>query len=255
MLHSVALLTVGSLLTARPRPPGCPTSSSSLPTIRATRTSAASAAPDHEHAQPRPHGEPRGWEFTDFYVAQAVCSASRAALLTGCYPEPRRHSRGAGAGQRRSASATSGDDARRAGPTTRLRHGHLRQVAPRPPAASSCRRGTASTSTSACPTRTTCGRITTANRNFPPLPLIEGEKIVNPNVTARPDAADHLVHRARGAVHREEQGPAVLPLPAAHHAARAAVRLRQVQGQDPSAASYGDVIRRSTGPSARSSPR
>ena len=24
--------------------------------------------------------------FTDFYVAQAVCSASRAALLTGCYP-------------------------------------------------------------------------------------------------------------------------------------------------------------------------
>lgn len=27
-----------------------------------------------------------GRMFTDFYVAQAVCSASRAALLTGCYP-------------------------------------------------------------------------------------------------------------------------------------------------------------------------
>ncbi|HJS08329.1 MAG TPA: sulfatase-like hydrolase/transferase, partial [Pirellulales bacterium] len=27
-----------------------------------------------------------GLRFTDFYVAQAVCSASRAALLTGCYP-------------------------------------------------------------------------------------------------------------------------------------------------------------------------
>jgi arylsulfatase A-like enzyme len=27
-----------------------------------------------------------GVRFTDFYVAQAVCSASRAALLTGCYP-------------------------------------------------------------------------------------------------------------------------------------------------------------------------
>ena len=26
-----------------------------------------------------------GMRFTDFYVAQAVCSASRAALLTGCY--------------------------------------------------------------------------------------------------------------------------------------------------------------------------
>src|SRR5262245_8630991 len=27
-----------------------------------------------------------GMRFTDFYVSQAVCSASRAALLTGCYP-------------------------------------------------------------------------------------------------------------------------------------------------------------------------
>lgn len=29
---------------------------------------------------------PQGTRFTSFYVAQAVCSASRAALLTGCYP-------------------------------------------------------------------------------------------------------------------------------------------------------------------------
>src|SRR3954449_6354489 len=27
-----------------------------------------------------------GVRFTNFYVAQAVCSASRTALLTGCYP-------------------------------------------------------------------------------------------------------------------------------------------------------------------------
>src|SRR4030095_11032244 len=27
-----------------------------------------------------------GRRFTDFYVGQPVCSASRAALLTGCYP-------------------------------------------------------------------------------------------------------------------------------------------------------------------------
>ena len=28
----------------------------------------------------------QGTRFTSFYAAQAVCSASRAALLTGCYP-------------------------------------------------------------------------------------------------------------------------------------------------------------------------
>ena len=28
----------------------------------------------------------RGMRFTNFYSAQPVCSASRAGLLTGCYP-------------------------------------------------------------------------------------------------------------------------------------------------------------------------
>jgi arylsulfatase A len=28
----------------------------------------------------------QGTRFTDFYVAQPVCTASRAALLSGCYP-------------------------------------------------------------------------------------------------------------------------------------------------------------------------
>ena len=27
-----------------------------------------------------------GMRFTDFYMAAPVCSASRAAMLTGCYP-------------------------------------------------------------------------------------------------------------------------------------------------------------------------
>src|SRR5205809_3520628 len=28
----------------------------------------------------------QGMRFTNFYVAQATCSASRSAFLTGCYP-------------------------------------------------------------------------------------------------------------------------------------------------------------------------
>lgn len=32
------------------------------------------------------HMAEEGIRFTNFYVAQAVCGASRAALLTGCYP-------------------------------------------------------------------------------------------------------------------------------------------------------------------------
>jgi arylsulfatase A len=39
---------------------------------------------------PTPHYErlaQEGSRFTQFYVPQAICSASRAALLTGCYPE------------------------------------------------------------------------------------------------------------------------------------------------------------------------
>ncbi|HMJ88255.1 MAG TPA: sulfatase [Candidatus Acidoferrum sp.] len=38
---------------------------------------------------PTPHLDSltrEGMRFTDFYVGQAVCSASRAALMTGCYP-------------------------------------------------------------------------------------------------------------------------------------------------------------------------
>ena len=44
---------------------------------------------DVHHTLETPHLDrmtAEGVRFTDFYVAQPVCSASRAALLTGCYP-------------------------------------------------------------------------------------------------------------------------------------------------------------------------
>ena len=43
-------------------------------------------------------------------------------------------------------------------------------------------------------------------------------------------------------VHREEQGPAVLPLRAARHAARADLRLGEVQGARSQRGLYGDVV-------------
>ena len=110
---------------------------------------------------------PKGVRFTDFYVAQAVCSASRMALLTGCYPnrvgiqgalEPHRDVRH----QRRR------EDDRRGAEAARLRDGHLRQVAPRARAAVPADAGTASTSTSACRTRTTCGRAIRSRRTSTP---------------------------------------------------------------------------------------
>ena len=100
-----------------------------------------------------------GMRFTDFYVAQAVCSASRAALLTGCYPnrvgilgalgpeQQDRHQRPGDAPSPRCSSRAATPPPSTANGTSAISRG-------------SCRRGTASTTTSACPTPTTCGRST-----------------------------------------------------------------------------------------------
>ena len=48
----------------------------------------ADIGPFGAKAYPTPHLDQmakEGRKFTDFYVTQAVCSASRAGLLTGCY--------------------------------------------------------------------------------------------------------------------------------------------------------------------------
>ena len=77
-----------------------------------------------------------GRVFTDFYVPQAVCSASRAGLMTGCYnvrvgisaPWARR-------------PPTASTPTRSPSPRSQaegLCHGLLRQVAPGPSPASSC---------------------------------------------------------------------------------------------------------------------
>ena len=95
--------------------------------------------------------------FTDFHSATAVCSASRAALMTGCYPE------------RVSILGALGPTAKigiNANEITlaelcqhaRLRHRGLTASGTWATTSSSCRCSTASTNTSACRIRTTCRR-------------------------------------------------------------------------------------------------
>ena len=125
-----------------------------------------------------------GIRLTNFYTAQAVCSASRAALLTGTYPnrigiqrrlDPRGDSRAQPATRRRLPRSLK---------AARLRDGDLRQVAPRRHQPSSFRCAMASTSTSACRTRTTCGRGTRSRRAcFPICPSSKaiGSSSVDPD--------------------------------------------------------------------------
>ena len=120
---------------------------------RAVRSARARLSAD---AEPRPHGR-RGRP-----VHELLCGAGRLlGVARGAadrlLSEPRRHSGRAGP-HRAIRHQSERDDARRSPQAARLRHGDLRQVAPRPSAAVPAARGTASTSTSACRTRTTCGR-------------------------------------------------------------------------------------------------
>jgi hypothetical protein len=98
-----------------------------------------------------------GRRFTSFYTAQPVCSASRAALLTGCYPN---RIGIAGALGPRSAVGIHSNE-------VTLPNWSSNGTTPRPFLANgtwditrnSCPPGMASTSITAFPTRMTCGRV------------------------------------------------------------------------------------------------
>ena len=96
--------------------------------------------------------------FTDFYVAQAGLLGLARGAADRLLSEPRRHPRRAraaveGRHQRRANDARPKFCKQRGYATGIFGKWHLGTIR------SSCRRGTASTNTSACPTRTTCGRI------------------------------------------------------------------------------------------------
>jgi len=123
-----------------------------------------------------------GVKFTDFYVAQPVCGASRAALLTGCYPNRIGLLGAPGPRSRRGIhddEMTLGELVKQKGYATAIfgkwhlgdhpqflppRHGfdeyfglpYSNDMWPHHP----------------------------TSRRFPDLPLIEGDKVINPKVTA-----------------------------------------------------------------------
>lgn len=121
-----------------------------------------------------------GMKFTDFYVSQAVCSASRASLITGCFAN-RVGIRGAlGPSSRIGINAeelTLAEVAKKRNYATaafgKWHLGHLPEFLP-------TRHGFDEYyglpySNDMWPFHPTA--------KFPPLPMIEGEKIVNPNVS------------------------------------------------------------------------
>ena len=123
-----------------------------------------------------------GMKFTDAYVAQPVCGASRAALLTGCYPNrigllgaPSHTAKhGIHADEMTIAELVKQKDYA----TAMYGKWHLGHLPPFLPT----RHGFDDYfglpySNDMWPHHPTAGK------HYPPLPLIEGEKIVNPNVT------------------------------------------------------------------------
>jgi arylsulfatase A len=126
----------------------------------------------------------QGMRFTDFYVAQAVCGASRAALLTGCYPN---RIGLLGAPNHRATHGVHADEmtlaevAKQRGYATAMygkwHLGHRRPFLP-------TRHGFDEYfglpySNDMWPFHPTAGK------RYPPLPLIEGEKVIatNPDQT------------------------------------------------------------------------
>ncbi|HEY2785922.1 MAG TPA: sulfatase-like hydrolase/transferase [Fimbriiglobus sp.] len=129
-----------------------------------------------------------GMKFTDFYVAQPVCSASRAALLTGCYPNRVGISGALGPGSKVGISdkeVTLAQLCKGKGYATGMvgkwHLGHHPQFLP-------TRHGFDEWlglpySNDMWPYHPEAKPGT-----YPPLPLFDGEKVVNPNVTAADQA-------------------------------------------------------------------
>lgn len=132
-----------------------------------------------------------GVRFTDFYVAQPVCSASRAALLTGCYPNrigisgALDHRARGGLGDEDTIASLLKTQGYHTAAIGKWHLGHLPQFLP-------TRHGF--DSFYGLPySHDMWPRHPENPKAYPPLPLIYGEKVVNPDL--QPADIDMLTTR------------------------------------------------------------
>lgn len=180
-----------------------------------------------------------GVRFTDFYVAQAVCSASRTGAADGVLSESSRHPR-ARWDRRASTDSRRRDDHRRSAQAARLRDGDLWQMASRPssvlPAGAARVRRIFRFAVLERYVAVSSGRGESAGgRTLKTLAASAADRRGQDHQSTRHgggSAEPHdVVHRASGQVHRVTQGSAVLRLRAALDAACATVRLGQAAWQ------------------------
>ena len=203
---------------------GRPISSSSSPTIKDTATSAVSA-PRVSRRRTSTGSPAKGARFTNFHVAQPVCSASRAALLTGCYPN-RIGIHGA-LGPNAKVGIADGETTlaqllKQRGYATGMAGkwhlGHHPRFLPIHHGFDEYLGLPYSNDMWPCHPEAKPG-------TYPPLPLIEGDRIIDPDVTAEDQCRLTGLYTERAVVvHQSPQGSAVLLLPRALDAARAAAR-------------------------------
>jgi arylsulfatase A-like enzyme len=179
-----------------------------------------------------------GMRFTDFYVAQAVCSASRAALLTGCYPNRIGITGALGPNARHGIAdgeMTVAELVRQRGYATAIfgkwHLGHHPQFLP-------TRHGFDEYlglpySNDMWP------RHPTAASSYPPLPLIEGEKVVkiDPDQT---QLTTMYTERAVSFIERNRRRPFLLYL--AHSMPHVPLHVSAKFRGKSGAGIYGDVI-------------
>jgi arylsulfatase A-like enzyme len=179
-----------------------------------------------------------GIRFTDFYVAQAVCGASRAALLTGCYPNrigllgaPNHRARhGIADGE-----MTLAEVCKQKGYATAI-YGkwHLGHLPPfLPPRHGFDEYFGLPYSNDMWPLHPTAGG------SYPPLPLIEGEKVIQTN----PDQTQLITwytQRAVGFIEKHKDGPFLVYV--AHNMPHVPLHVSDKHKGKSARGLYGDVI-------------